>query len=99
LEPVMHVEIYVPNSATSKVNQMVTGRRGQLLGFDARTGWPGWDIVEAQIPEAELHSFIIELRSATQGSGTFKATFDHLQELTGRLADNVLAATAPPSAA
>ncbi|HXZ67283.1 MAG TPA: elongation factor G, partial [Alphaproteobacteria bacterium] len=99
LEPIMHVEIFVPNAATSKVNQMVTGRRGQLLGFDARPGWPGWDVVEAQIPQAELHSFIIELRSATQGAGTFKASFDHLQELTGKLADNVLAAQQQPTAA
>jgi len=99
LEPVMHVEIYVPNSATSKVNQMVTGRRGQLLGFDARPGWPGWDVVEAQIPQSELQNFIIELRSATQGSGTFTASFDHLQELTGRLADEVLSASQQPSAA
>lgn len=98
LEPIMHVEIYVPNSATSKVNQMVTGRRGQLLGFDARPGWPGWDIVEAQIPQSELHNFIIELRSATQGAGTFKATFDHLAELTGRLADTVLTASQPTAA-
>jgi elongation factor G len=78
---------------------MVTGRRGQILGFDARPGWPGWDIVSAQIPQSELHDFIIELRSATQGAGTFKASFDHLQELTGKLADNVLAAQQQPTAA
>jgi elongation factor G len=90
LEPVMKVEIHVPNAATSRVNQMVTQRRGQLLGFDARPGWPGWDTVAALIPQAELHGFIIELRSATQGAGTFHTEFDHLQELTGKSAENVL---------
>lgn len=87
LEPVMQVEVYVPSDATPKVNQMVASRRGHLMGFDARAGWPGWDVVSAQIPQAELHNLIIELRSATQGAGTYAATFDHLQEVSGRAAE------------
>src|SRR5690606_356681 len=54
LEPVMHVEISVPNDATAAVNGIVSTRRGQILGFDARPGWPGWDTVSARIPQAEL---------------------------------------------
>jgi elongation factor G len=91
LEPVMHVRIHVPNEATSKVNQVVSGRRGQLLGYDARDGWKGWDTVEAQMPLSELHGLIIDLRSLTQGVGTYETKFDHLAELTGRLADQVVA--------
>ncbi|HEX3653035.1 MAG TPA: elongation factor G [Rhizomicrobium sp.] len=91
LEPVMHVRIHVPNDATSKVNQVVSGRRGQLLGYDARDGWKGWDTVEAQMPLSELHGLIIDLRSLTQGVGTYETKFDHLAELTGRLADQVVA--------
>lgn len=91
LEPVMSVHIMVPSEFTSKVNGLVSGRRGQLLGFDARDGWEGWDEVQALIPQAELQSIIIELRSLTQGSGTFTFQFDHLAELTGRLAEDVLA--------
>jgi elongation factor G len=91
LEPVMHVRIHVPNDATSKVNQAVSGRRGQLLGYDARDGWTGWDTVEAQMPLSELHGLIIDLRSLTQGVGTYEMKFDHLAELTGRLADQVVA--------
>jgi len=90
LEPVMHVRIHVPNDATSKVNQVVSGRRGQLLGYDARDGWKGWDTVEAQMPLSELHGLIIDLRSLTQGVGTYEMKFDHLAELTGRLADQVV---------
>ena len=48
LEPIMHVQIHVPSDATAKVNAVVSGRRGQLLGFDARAGWKGWDTVEAR---------------------------------------------------
>ena len=91
LEPIMHVSIAVPSDATSKVNAMISQRRGQILGFDAREGWPGWDVVEAKLPETEIQDLIVELRSATAGVGTYTATFDHLAELTGRLADQVLA--------
>jgi elongation factor G len=91
LEPVMVIEISVPSDATAKVNAMISQRRGQILGFDARAGWPGWDVVQALMPESEMQDLIVELRSATAGVGTFSAKFDHLAELTGKLADNVLA--------
>lgn len=92
LEPIMHVRIHIPNDATSKVNGIVSGRRGQLMGFDARPGWKGWDTVEAQMPMSELHGLIIDLRSLTQGVGTFETAFDHLAELSGKLAEQVTAA-------
>lgn len=98
LEPIMAVEIAVPSDATAKVNSIVSSRRGQILGFDARPGWPGWDLVRAHLPEAEMQQLIVELRSATAGVGTFTAKFDHLAELTGKPADQVLAARAPKAA-
>jgi elongation factor G len=92
LEPIMEVEIAIPSEATARINGIIPQRRGQILGFDSREGWPGWDVVRAQIPESEMGDLIVELRSATAGVGTFSAKFHHLAELTGRLADNVLAA-------
>jgi len=92
LEPVMAVDIAAPSDATAKINSIVSSRRGQILGFDARPGWPGWDVVQAQIPESEIQNLIVELRSATAGVGTYNAKFDHLAELTGKAADHVLAA-------
>jgi elongation factor G len=91
LEPVMAVEIAVPSDATARINSIVSSHRGQILGFDARPGWTGWDVVQANIPEAEIQMLIVELRSATAGVGTFSAKFDHLAELTGKVADQVLA--------
>lgn len=91
LEPVMTVEIAVPREATARVNALISQRRGQILGFDARDGWPEWDIVNAHIPDSEMEDLIIELRSATQGAGTYKARYHHLAELVGRLADQALA--------
>ena len=90
LEPIMAVEIAVPSDATAKVNAIIPSRRGQILGFDTRPGWDGWDIVQAHMPEAEISDLIVELRSVTSGVGTFEAKFDHLAELTGKLADQVL---------
>ena len=90
LEPVYKVEIDVPSEHTSKVNQIVSGRRGQILGFDSKQGWSGWDTVNANMPQAEMADLIIELRSLTQGTGTFRYAFDHLQELSGREADEVV---------
>ncbi len=92
LEPVMKVEVFVPSEATAAANNLITGRRGQILGFDAREGWKGWDQVTGLIPQAEMHDLIVELRSSTMGVGTFRFRFDHLQELTGRLAEEVLEA-------
>ncbi|MBC8038197.1 MAG: elongation factor G [Rhizobiales bacterium] len=91
LEPIVAVEIHVPSAATSRINQIVTGHRGQLLGFDGREGWPGWDTVKAHMPESEMGSLIIELRSATAGVGTFTYKHDHMAELAGRAAEQVVA--------
>jgi elongation factor G len=80
LEPVDHVTISVPNEYTARAQRLLTGRRGQILGFAERPGWAGWDNVEALVPEAEMHDLIIELRSQTMGLGTFRKKFDHLAE-------------------
>ncbi len=90
LEPIMEVEIAVPTEATARVNAIISQRRGQILGFDARAGWPGWDVVQAHLPENEMQDLIVELRSASSGVGTYTAKFHHLAELTGRLADQVM---------
>jgi elongation factor G len=92
LEPVLQVDIYVPSDVTSKVNGTISSRRGHILGFDARDGWPGWDVVTSHMPQSEIHDLIIELRSLSSGVGTYQWSFDHLQELSGRLADDVIAA-------
>jgi len=92
LEPIHQVEIVCPSEATAKVNAILSGRRGQILGFDTREGWDGWDTVRAQMAEAEIGDLIIELRSATAGVGSFTFKFDHMAELIGRTADQIVAA-------
>jgi elongation factor G len=92
LEPIHSVEIVCPSEATAKINALMSGRRGQILGFDTREGWEGWDMVRAMMPEAEIGDLIVEIRSATAGAGTFTFKFDHMAELTGRTADQIVAA-------
>ncbi|HLN39890.1 MAG TPA: elongation factor G [Xanthobacteraceae bacterium] len=92
LEPIHLVEIACPTEATAKINALMAGRRGQILGFDTREGWDGWDLVRAKMPEAEIGDLIVEIRSATAGAGTFTFKFDHMAELTGRTADQIVAA-------
>jgi elongation factor G len=89
LEPIWKVEVFTPSETVSRVTQILTARRGQILGFDAREGWPGWDRIDAYLPKSDLDDLILELRSATQGAATYTAVFDHYTELTGRLADKV----------
>jgi elongation factor G len=92
LEPIHLVEIVCPTDATAKINAILSGRRGQILGFDTREGWDGWDVVRAKMPESEIGDLIVEVRSATAGVGSFTFKFDHMAELTGRVADQIVAA-------
>jgi elongation factor G len=84
------VEVSIPSDATARINAIVSARRGQILGFDARDGWPGWDVVAALMPESEIGDLIVEIRSATAGVGSFTSGFDHLAELTGREAEKIV---------
>jgi elongation factor G len=90
LEPIYETVIHTPSAHTSKVHGVISSRRGQILGFDGRQGWQGWDSVSAMLPESGLRDLIIELRSLTQGSATFESRFDHYQELHGKDAEKIV---------
>ena len=91
LEPQLAVKVAAPSEFTSKVLQLVSGRRGQILGYEALNGWKNWDTVTAYLPQAEMHNFIVELRSLTMGVGFFTWEYDHLQEVPDKIAQGVLA--------
>jgi elongation factor G len=63
------------------------------LGYETVANWKGWDSVSAYLPQAEMHDFIIELRSLTMGVGFFKWEYDHLQEVPDKIIDRILTAT------
>jgi elongation factor G len=87
LEPIDHVTVSVPNQFTAGVQRLLSGRRGQILGYAERQGWPGWDDVEALVPETELHDLILQLRAETLGLGSYRHAFDHLAEAHGKLVE------------
>ncbi|HKO09760.1 MAG TPA: elongation factor G, partial [Alphaproteobacteria bacterium] len=99
LEPILEVTVSAPNEYTSNVQRLITGRRGQILGFNAKEGWKGWDETIAHIPQSEIRDMIIELRSLSYGVGTFAWRFHHLQELIGREADHVIQQRQAPAQA
>ncbi|MGE4062983.1 MAG: elongation factor G [Rhodospirillaceae bacterium] len=90
LEPIYDVKIYMPTEFTSRVQRAITQRRAQILGFNAREGWDGWEEIHVNMPEAAMQDLITEIRSITQGIGTFESMFSHYQELIGRDADRVV---------
>ncbi|MDY7047378.1 MAG: elongation factor G [Microcystis panniformis WG22] len=91
LEPILSVTVLAPSEYTAKVLQLISGKRGQIQGFEASAEWKGWDQVTAHLPQAEMHDFIVELRSLTMGVGFFQWDEDHLQEVPDKLRDAVLA--------
>ncbi|HIK04113.1 MAG TPA: elongation factor G [Trichormus sp. M33_DOE_039] len=90
LEPILRVQVTTPSEFTSKVLQLLSGRRGQILGYEGRNDWQGWDTISAYLPQAEMQDFIVELRSLTLGVGSFHWEYDHLQEVPEKLAERVL---------
>ena len=94
LEPIDHVTVSVPNNFTANAQRLLSGRRGQILGYAEQPDMPGWDDVEALVPQADLFGFIIELRSMTMGLGTYRHHFDHLAEVHGKAAAAVQRAAA-----
>jgi elongation factor G len=89
LEPIFHIAIAAPGTATSRLSSTIASRRGQILGIAPREGWSRWDRVEAHLPEVELHGLDAELRSLSQGLASYEAKFDHLTEVNGKLAGEI----------
>jgi elongation factor G len=79
------------------VFQLITTHRGQILGYENRDGWKGWDKISAYMAQAEMQNLIVELRSLTMGVGYFRWQFDHLQEVPDKLAERVLSTLAEES--
>jgi len=82
LEPISRVSVTVPTSYTSTVIQQLTGKRGQILGMNPAAA-PGCDTVDADVPAVELARYITELRTATQGLGTFSARHERYDPVPG----------------
>ena len=94
LEPIVRVAVDTPGGSGSKAGSVLSARRGQILGLSPHPEWERWERVEAQLPESALHGLDAELRSLSQGLAGYIAGFDHLAELAGKHADEVVKARA-----
>ncbi|MBU6228658.1 MAG: elongation factor G [Cyanobacteria bacterium REEB459] len=90
LEPIAQVYMSVPNRYTANVLKLMSGRRGQILNYQAKADWPGWDLVSAYVPQAEMQTMVVDLRSLTMGVGFFHWTHDHLDAVPEKLQKNIL---------
>ncbi|WP_340317380.1 elongation factor G [Rhizorhabdus argentea] len=97
LEPLAHVTVRTPSSAVSRITSAATGRRGQVLGIAPLEGWSRWDVIEFLLPEAELPGLEPELRSLSQGMAHYETRFDHLAELSEKLASVIIQHTPKPA--
>lgn len=90
LEPVVRVTVDTPAGTGSKAGSVLSARRGHIVGLSPHPDWLRWERVEAELPESALHGLDAELRSLSQGLASFTAEFDHLAELAGKHADDVV---------
>jgi elongation factor G len=89
LEPVMHVDIFVPDEYTGDVMGDMNKRRGKILGMEPQGG--GLQKLMAEAPQAELFKYAKDLRSMTRAHGSFTMTFDRYEEVPAQLAQKIIA--------
>lgn len=88
LEPIMHVQITVPDTDTGDVMGDLNSKRARILGMNPEGN--GYTTVEAEAPQAEMLRYATDLRSQTQGRGWFTLKFDHYDPVPGHLVDKVV---------
>jgi elongation factor G len=88
LEPVVNLEVIVPDAYTGDVMGDLNAKRGKIAGMDQLGG--GKQRIRALVPQAEVARYVIDLRSMTGGRGAFSMTFDHYDELPQHLAQRVI---------
>jgi elongation factor G len=88
LEPIVEVEIVVPDDYTGEIMGDLNSKRGRILGMEG-TG-AGRQRIRALVPQAEMTRYAIDLRSMTHGRGTFSMKFDHYDEVPQHLAERVI---------
>jgi elongation factor G len=87
LEPIMRVEIRIPEAYMGEVNRDLIGRRGRVLGMDTDGDV---QVITAHVPQAELFTYATELRSLAQGRGSFSAELDHYEDVPSHIAEKVI---------
>ena len=87
LEPMMKVEVVVPDEYMGDVMGDIASRRGRVTGMDAHAGMHSIDGI---VPLSEMFGYATDLRSKTQGRGTYTMQFEHYEEVPASIADKIL---------
>jgi len=90
LEPIMNLTVYVETAYLGDIMSDLSSRRGRILGQSQLAN--GIEEIRAQVPHKELLRYAIDLRSMTSGTGSFEMSFDHYDPISGKIADEVVAA-------
>ncbi|MCI7589780.1 MAG: elongation factor G [Candidatus Treponema excrementipullorum] len=90
LEPVMNITVWVESKYLGDIMSDLSGKRGRVLGQNSLPG--GIEEIRALVPQSELLKYAIDLRSLTSGTGSFETSFSHYDPISGKLADEVIAA-------
>jgi elongation factor G len=88
LEPIMKVAIHIPDSYLGDITGDLNHRRGRVLGMEMEEGL---QIVQAEVPMAEMHKYATELRSITQGRGSFEMELARYEQVPGNVASEIIA--------
>ena len=88
LEPIMAVEVAVPDEYMGDVMGDMNKRRGRILGMDQQPG--GGQLIMAEAPQAEMYEYAIDLRAMTQGRGSFTMEFVRYEEVPAQLAEEII---------
>ncbi|MCX8058013.1 MAG: elongation factor G [Spirochaetes bacterium] len=88
LEPIMKLYVYSPEKYTGDIMSDLNSKRGKILGMDPLPGKN--QLIKAEVPHAELLKYAIDLKSITQGTGSFEIEFDHYSPITGKIAENII---------
>jgi elongation factor G len=89
LEPIVEVEVRVPEEFMGDVMGDLSSKRGKILGMDAQGHY---QVIRALVPEAEMYKYATHLRAITQGRGTYRMKFDHYEEIPRDQSEKVVAA-------
>lgn len=88
MEPIMNVEVKVPEQFMGDIISDLNGKRGRILGMEPSGKW---QIIKAQVPLSEMYRYAIDLKSITQGRGNYSMEFDHYEDIPQQIAQNIIA--------
>lgn len=87
MEPIMNVEVYLPEQFMGDIISDLNGKRGRILGMEPKGRW---QVVKAQAPLSEMYRYVIDLKSITQGRASYSMTFSHYEDVPQQIANNIV---------